>query len=387
MIAALRQVSQAWRDRSAELLARAPAAGARRLPQVALAPDASAFDYFRALLVERFDPVHGGFGHAPKLPHAAAMMLALALDDERPSPDLSSVVEITLERMGALWDPMTGGFRRYADAEDWGRPGPEKTLEDNAALLQVYVEAAMRRQSEESRIRAAEIVRWVKATLADAHDGGFYNAHASRGVDRTLYVDRNASMVSAFMRAAWLFEDPWLRDFALKSLEAVVLPCYTPGGGVAHSAGREVTGLLGDQVRVICALIWAHAATDQLPYSMLAAELAQFAIRTMWDEEMDSFRDRASEDHAGAIGLLREPVHPFELNCEAACVLARLSRLTGNREYHDRAVAILRAFAPEYRRQDLFGAPYALAVREVVEGKPPLGLELEPVDWGTDLRI
>ena len=36
-------------------------------------------------------------------------------------------------------------------------------------------------------------------------------------------------------------------------------------------------GLLTDQVHVTSALIWAHAATGQLPYSMLAAELMQFA--------------------------------------------------------------------------------------------------------------
>jgi uncharacterized protein YyaL (SSP411 family) len=197
-----------------------------------------------------------------------------------------------------------------------------------------------------------------------------------------MYVDRNADMVSAFLRAAALFDDASLRDFALKSLETVILPGYAPGRGVAHSTNKEVTGLLTDQIRVASALIWAHASTDRLPYSMLAAELMQFAIRTMWDAESGSFRDRGSADPRADIGLLREPVRPFDINCQAASVLERLAAMTGETGYHDRAVTILGSLAQEYQRQDLFGAPYALAIREVIEGKPPLGLELTHVDWG-----
>ena len=53
-----------------------------------------------------------------------------------------------------------------------------------------------------------------------------------------MYADRNADMIGAFIRAAALFDDPWLRDFALKSLEAVVVPGYVPGQGVAHDVRR-----------------------------------------------------------------------------------------------------------------------------------------------------
>jgi len=248
----------------------------------------------------------------------------------------------------------------------------------------VYLDAAIRFQSEEYRNRAGELVRWVKSTLADQADGGFYNSQAavSRVIDRSMYVDRNADMVSQFLRAAALFEDPWLRDFALKSLEKVVLPGYKPGDGVAHLA--SVRGLLGDQIRVASALIWAHLVTEQLPYSMLAMELVQFAIRTMWDERAACFLDRSAGDAGSDLGLLQEPVRPFALNCEAACVLDRLASMTDDPAHHDRAVSILAAFAPDYQRHGLFGAPYALAVREVIDRQPPLGLQLSHVDWHLD---
>ncbi len=372
MTTMLQQVADAYRDRAAEIAGRA--SEARRVRNTArggVQADDLATEYFRSVLLDRFEPVYGGFGSGPKLPHPYALLFALSIDDA----ELSHVVDITLERLAGLWDPVAGGFHRYADGVDWTGAAAEKTLEDNAALLHVYVEAAVRGRSQ-FRDRAAAIAQWVKATMADRANGGFYNVQTFKGVDQAMYVDRNAMMVGALIRAAALFDDIWLRDFALKSLEAVIVPAYKPGDGVSHvGAGgstREVRGLLTDQVHVSSALIWAHAATGQLPYSMLAAELMEFAVRKMWDEESESFRDRVS---------LEDPLVPFELNCHAACVLDRLAVLTGKTTLRDRARDILRSLGPRFRELDLFGAPYALAFREIVDRCPPAGLELTSVDW------
>ena len=134
-------------------------------------------------------------------------------------------------------------------------------------------------------------------------------------------------------------------------------------------------GLLTDQVRVSSASSGRTWPPGSCLYSMLAAEVMQFAIRTMWDETASCFRDRAE---AGA------PLWPFALNCEAACVLDRLATMTGDAAYHDRAVAILVTLAPEYQRHGIFAAPYALAIREVIERRTPRGLELSHVDWHLD---
>jgi uncharacterized protein len=391
MLALSRQVAEAWRDRASEIRARA--AQKRALAATAtvagIQPDVTAVSHVRSLIVQHFDSTNGGFGTAPKLPHTSALSLALSLSSEEQGtadPELAAILDLTLDRMWALWDSAAGGFSRYADAADWSRAGREKTIEDNAALLHLYVEAAVRRESDELRARAGELVRWVKAELADRQDGGFYNARSGTLVDRSMYVDRNADMVAGFLRAAALFEDPWLRDFALKSFEAAILPGYTPGGGVAHTVERSgseghalpVRGLLADQVRVASAAIWAHVVTEQLPYSMLAAELMHFAIRLMWEESAYAFRDRASPE---------DSIRPFQLNCEAACVLDRLATVTGDRAYHDRAVTILGTLAPEYQRHDLFAAPYALAIREVIDRRPPVGLDLVKVDWHLDPKL
>ena len=378
MIATLHQVADAYRDRADEIAERSARLQADRgLRRAALQADHDphfAVAHFRSLLIDRFDPINGGFGSSPKLPHPYALLFALSLAGDGDS-ELAGVASVTLQQMIALWDSQDGGFYRYAGASDWSDSETGKTLEDNAALLHVYVEATLRLRDADSREQAAAIVRWVRRMMADEAHGGFFNAESSYMRDKTMYVDKNAMMVGAFIRAAALFDDIWLRDFALKSLEAVIVPAYKPGDGVAHvtsHTGHDVRGLLTDQIHVASALIWAHAATGQLPYSMLAAEVMQFALRTMWDEAAGSLRDRVDPD---------DPVVPFELNCHAACVLDRLSVLTGDIAYQHRARTILQSLAADYKEQDLFGAPYAVAVREVFDRHPPAGLELSPVDW------
>ena len=400
MIALLTQAADAWRDRAEEIRAKLvplkpdttnpepsqhSTGGVRLQPDQPsrLQPDKQAPGWFSSILISQFDSAHGGFGTGPKYPHARALAFALSEDDE----PLSHIVEITLDRLGSLWDPDHGGFYRYAERGDWSQPGTEKTLEDNAALLNLFLDAASRLQSDEYRNRAAELVRWIKSAFASQGEGGFYNSHAavSRAIDRSMYIDRNADMVAAFLRAAAMFQDPWLRDFALKSLETVMLPGYKPGAGLAHAtgaqAGEEVRGLLGDQIRVASALIWAHVVTEQLPYSMLALELVQFAVRTMWDEDAARFRDRSSGESGADLGLLRDPVYPFALNCDAASVLDRLATMTGDVTHRERALSILGSYAGEYREHGLFAAPYALAVHELVNHRVPPGLNLSRVDW------
>jgi len=98
---------------------------------------------------------------------------------------------------------------------------------------------------------------------------------------------------------------------------------------------------------------------------MLAEELMRTVLRTHWDEAGLGFFDRAA-DADSEIGLMADPVKPLATNCLAARVLSRLSRLTGKLDLQEKALDTLRSQTPGYRQQGLFGAPYALAVADVV---------------------
>jgi uncharacterized protein YyaL (SSP411 family) len=268
-------------------------------------------------------------------------------------------------------------------------------------LIRLHLDAGTQFQRDDYIERADRALRWVHHTLADARDGGFAasqaadttyygldsaEARASRvtpHVDRTHYADSNAEMVSTYLRAAEIMGEQRLREFAVRSLERTVLNTYQPGAGIAHVSAPDpdIRGLLADQVSIADALLRAQVVTGRLPYSMLAAELMESAIRSMWDDDHGAFRDRGDGDQEGVCGLLGRPFSPFALNCDSARVLSRLAIVTGRNSYRERAQAVLSGLGDGYRDAPLLGAAYGLAVREVRDGQLPSGLSLSYVDW------
>lgn len=358
-------------------------------------------EWLSARLLELFDVEYGGFGERPKFPHVPALMLALARHHDTGDSRFARIVTTSLDGLARLHDEIEGGFFRYAAHRDWSGPHTEKVLSDNALLIRLHLDAGTQFQRDDYIERAERALRWVHQTLADAQEGGFAasqaadaayyrldsaEARASRvtpRVDRTHYADSNAEMASTYLRAAEIMGEQRLREFAVRSLERTVLNTYQPGAGIAHVSAPDpdIRGLLADQVSIADALLRAQVVTGRLPYSMLAAELMESAIRSIWDDDREAFRDRADSDQEGVCGLLSRPFSPFALNCDSARVLSRLAIVTGRSSYRERAQATLSGLGDLYRDDPLLGASYGLAVREVRDGQLPSGLSLSYVDW------
>jgi uncharacterized protein YyaL (SSP411 family) len=348
-------------------------------PDAPLSPSA-----LTALVFAAFDAEHGGFGAEPKFPHAAPLRLALELSgDQQPAP-YRPMIEATLDAMGwgGLYDEVDGGFFRYAATGDWRLPHSEKMLETNAALLRLYLDAGAALGVVRFTQRASDVLRYIQTWLADPVDGGWWGAQQAdaryyaapateRGalahppVGRVLYADGNAAMTSAALHAAAVFDDEGLRDFALKSFERVLLACYKPGAGVAHSFGGHagVRGLLADQFAMADASLDAFEATGNIVYEMMAEELAHYAVRTMWDESAGGFFDRAPDPADGAVGLMRRPLKPFALNCDLSRTLRRLASASGEHEFAALADRTVAAMAPLAAAQGPLAAHYLLALR------------------------
>lgn len=347
------------------------AAGPRESPRAAPpAPDGPAPDP-EALCDRIFaghDDLYGGFGTAAKFPHTAPLHLGLQRYRRSGDPRLERIVTTTLDAMGwgGLYDEEDGGFFRYARARDWSEPQREKTLDVNAQLLRIYVEAAAALRNARFGERAARVLRYVQDVLADP-GGGWYGSQSAAGreVDRVLYADANAAMASSALRAAAVFDDAQLRDAALASLERVLLACYRPGHGVAHflDDGPHVRGLLGDQVAMAAAQLDAFDATGNVVYEMMAEELAQYAVRELADAERGGFFDRPPAD-ASDVGLMRVRLKPFVGNCEAARMLKRLAVASGDAGFARLGDAALAAVAPAAHLQGPLAAHYVLAMED-----------------------
>ena len=193
-----------------ERLARALAAlepdeTAQRLPA-----DATA----RALagLAQTFDRVDGGFGGAPKFPHAAELALCLREWKRGGGENLLAIVRTSLTRMaqGGIFDQLGGGFCRYSVDAQWSIPHFEKMLYDNAALLALYADASRACGDAQFGDVAREIVGWLAREMR-APDGAWYSSldADSEGEEGRFYLWSREEARAALRPDEWAAAAPY----------------------------------------------------------------------------------------------------------------------------------------------------------------------------------
>ena len=139
-------------------------------------------------ITQLFDLRNGGFGRAPKFPHASAIDLLLERYQQTKEKHLLAMAETTLEKMarGGVYDQLAGGFHRYSVDERWLVPHFEKMSYDNSELLKNFLHAYQVTQNDFLHETAEGIIHWVNEVLSDQGRGGFY---ASQDADYSLDDD------------------------------------------------------------------------------------------------------------------------------------------------------------------------------------------------------
>ena len=129
-----------------------------------------------------FDVRYGGFGTAPKFPHAAAVEFLIARWHDTREDWMREIVEKTLTGMarGGVRDHLGGGFHRYSVDERWIVPHFEKMAYDNSELLHAYLDGFAALGVPLFREVAQGIVNWVLEVLSSEAEGAF---HTSQDAD------------------------------------------------------------------------------------------------------------------------------------------------------------------------------------------------------------
>ncbi len=175
-----------------------------------------------------FDPQWGGFGEAPKFPHALDLRLLLRRYRRFGHQAALDMIRRSLDRMaaGGIFDHLGGGFHRYSTDAAWLVPHFEKMLYDNAMLALAYLEAWDVTRSAYYQAVARQTLDYILRDLADPA-GPFY---ASEDADSEGAEGRFYLWDPAEIRA--ILAPDQLELFA--RVYAVTVLGQLEGGGVLH---------------------------------------------------------------------------------------------------------------------------------------------------------
>ena len=185
----------------------------------------------------------------------------------------------------------------------------------------------------------------AKAKLYEARE---QRIHPAR--DDKVLTAWNGLTQRAFAEAAVAFDDQRYREAAAHNAD-FLLAEMRPSGRLMRTWKPGMTarlnGYLEDYACLIDALIATHAATFEPRYLASAIELAGEMIELFWDDEVQGFFD-TGKDHEV---LITRPRDFFDNatpsgTSVAIDVLLRLSELTDNPDYEDRATLCLRTLTP-----------------------------------------
>ncbi len=199
--------------------------------------DLSIVDAQIGSITQLFDIRNGGFGQAPKFPHASAIDLVLERYRQTGEKHLLAMAETTLEKMakGGVYDQLAGGFHRYSVDERWLVPHFEKMSYDNSELLKNYLHGWQATRNPILRETAESIIGWVNEVLSDQDKGGFY---ASQDADHSLDDDGDYF--------TWTLEE--LRG-AIPGEESRIMELYydvEPHGEMHHNPSKNVLWIARD---------------------------------------------------------------------------------------------------------------------------------------------
>jgi uncharacterized protein YyaL (SSP411 family) len=332
-------------------------------------------------IANNFDPIYGGFGSQPKFPNTDALELSLLSYHYRGNREFLKMVRHTLDTVGksGVYDKEMGGFFRYSTTRDWSIPHFEKMSEDNAKWLRIYLHAYQATNDHFYAEIARGITDYVENWLSDRENGCFYGSQDADEeyysqdkterdklvppfIDRDVYTNWNALMISSHLEASFVLGDVSIREFALKSLGRLLELNYKQDEGMYHfnDGQPHLPNQLSDQVQMIKTLLDAYEATGSGRYLSAAEELMGIAVRKLYDSEHGGFFDTIVDTKAA--GFLSKPAKPLDENSIGAYALTKLHHLTEKDNYRKLAEDTLKRFVSIYPQFGFMAADYALAV-------------------------
>jgi uncharacterized protein YyaL (SSP411 family) len=203
-------------------------------------------------------------------------------------------------------------------------------------------------------------------------------------IDRTMYTSWNGMAVTAYLEAARVLRLDSAREFALKTLDRLLVQAWDGASDLAHVIAypddpddkrphERVEGNLDDYAFTVHACVDAWLGTGKIAYYRSAMTLAAAMVERFFDRTAGAFvdtpLDRKDTAKLGALTARRKPLQDAPTpagNPTAAAALLRLEALSGKQEFREIAEDTLGAFAGIVEHFGLYAGSYALALTRLL---------------------
>lgn len=198
-----------------------------------------------------------------------------------------------------------------------------------------------------------EIIKRGKERLLKAR-----SARQKPYVDTALYTSLNGMFIASFFRAFRVLQDPWIKEFALKSLERIMKERLV-NGGLLHTEG--VAAVLDDYVFLAEAFVAAYEVTAKERFLAQADKLMGQCVEKFYDHEGGGFFDTETAVLGTRLKRVEDIPHP-SANAAAALLLQKLSFMTGKDLFLRAAEETLKTFSEPAMEMGIHAGSYFCAL-------------------------
>jgi hypothetical protein len=331
-----------------------------------------------------YDQLGGGFHrystdtywlvpHFEKMLYDNALLVRLYLHAYQVTrnPEYRRVAEETLDYVVREMTSLEGGFYSAQDADSEGEEGkffvwrPEQVVdvlgkEDGKIVNEFYGVTVHGNFEGKSILHVpmppAEFARKLEITESELDEvlarsrKKLLEQRATRiapGLDDKILTAWNGLMLAAFAEAAAVLERDDYREVAITNGNFLLDNVIDKDGRLlrTYKDGKaKLNGYLEDYAFLVDALLLLHEATFGERWLRAAVELGRSMVELFWDEDSQQFYD-TGVDHEDLVIRPRDTTDNAipSGSSMATSVLLKLSVLTGDPSYDDRAATALRS--------------------------------------------
>ena len=284
-------------------------------------------DAFVQGVLENFDSKEYGLGKGQKGIQPNTFLYLLEHADAQSKAEAVESVNRTLERaIERIYDPLEGGFFRYAETRNWQIPHYEKFADQNASTVLLLYHLHRENQSQVLKQAADATLSYLTSTLWDDQSGtflsfqvadtGYYllsekyrkNSPAPKVMEK-VFTSTLAATLHDLMRVGALVDNAALHQKTRRSIDFLAEMIMSDVGmnryyGLGERRWFAQAGL-SDHAHV--AGLFAEAARhyQDARYTAVANKVIRSAISDYYDPEEGIFTDPGVENSSNAEYLMQ----------------------------------------------------------------------------------